>query len=99
MCSNQSFTEEIKVSADKLIDSIKDLLHEGNVTHIVVKNAEGHIVVEVPVSVGIVGLIVAPVLAAIGAIAVFAADFTVVVTRTGEPAVATAPPVEEPPVP
>ncbi len=85
MPDHATFTEEIKITADKLLDTVKDLLHEGNVRHIVVKNAQGHTVLEIPVSVGIVGLLVAPILAAIGAIAVYAADFTILVTREGTP--------------
>lgn len=92
--SNSTFTEEIKTTADKLIETIKELLHEGNVRHIVVKNAQGNTIIEVPVTVGVVGLLVAPVLAAIGAIAVFAADFTIVVTRETPP---NAPPVADEP--
>jgi hypothetical protein len=78
---NSSFTEEMQITGDKLLATIKDILHEGNVRHIVVKNAEGHTLVEFPVSVGVVGLLIAPILAAVAAIAVFAADFTIVVTR------------------
>ena len=85
-----TFTEEISTSADKLADTIRDLFHEGNVRHIVVKNPEGHTILEIPVNVGIVGLLVAPAIAAVAAIAVFAADFTIVVTREeSEPPVQT----------
>ena len=84
--TQHSFMEEIQITGDKLIDTVKDLLHEGNVRHIVVKNAEGHTILELPVSVGLVGLLIAPVLAAVGAIAVYAADFTIVVTRDTPPA-------------
>ena len=76
-----TFTEEIHATADQLIGTIKDLLHEGNVRHLVIKNPEGQTVIEVPVNVGVISLLVAPILAAIGAIAVFAAKFTIVVTR------------------
>ena len=85
MAERTTFTEEIQTTADKLIDTIKDLLHEGNVRHIVVKNPQGQTVLEVPVSIGIVGLLIAPILAAIGAVAVYAANFTLVVTREGTP--------------
>jgi hypothetical protein len=85
MSERTTFTEELHCTADKLIETIKELLHEGNVRHIVVKNPQGHTVVEVPVSVGVVGILIAPVLAAIGAIAVYAANFTLVVTREVEP--------------
>lgn len=90
MPETRTITEEIQITADKLIDTVTDLLHEGNVRHIVVKNAEGQTVVEFPVTIGVVGLLIAPIVAAVGAIAVYAADFTVVVTREE--------PVEKPPV-
>ena len=79
--TNRTFTEEIQITGDKLLSTVKDLLHEGNVRHIVIKNAEGHTVVEFPVSIGVVGLLLAPVLAAVAAIAVYAVDFKIIVTR------------------
>jgi hypothetical protein len=91
MADTKTFTEEIQTSAEKLLDTIQDLFHEGNVQHIVVKNPEGHTIMEVPVTVGVVGMLLAPVLAAVGAIAAYAANFTIVVTRTGE---APVPPVQ-----
>ncbi len=90
----KTFTEELHASAEQLLDTISQLLREGNVRHIVIKNPEGQTVIEVPVNVGVIGLLVAPVLAAIGAIAVFAAHFTIVVTREGTPPVPEAPPEE-----
>ncbi|MGV3617499.1 MAG: DUF4342 domain-containing protein [Fimbriimonas sp.] len=81
-----TFTEEIKISAEGLLDTIKELIHEGNVRHIQVKNPEGKVVFELPVTVGLIGIALLPVLAAIGAVAVLAADFTIVVTRTAPPA-------------
>lgn len=89
---NKSFTEEIQITADKLVDTIKDLIHEGNVQHIAVKDQEGKVVFEVPVTIGLVGLLLAPVIAAVGAIAVYAADYTIVVTRTEPPVAPTPPP-------
>lgn len=84
--NQNTFTEEIKISAEGLLDTIKELIHEGNVRHIQIKNPEGKIVLEIPVTVGLVGLLLAPVLAAIMAVAALASDFTIVVTRTGPPA-------------
>ena len=78
---HKSFTEEIKIGADKLVDTITDLVHEGNVRHIQVKNGQGEIVIEFPVTIGVVGVILAPFLAALGALAVVASDYTIVVTR------------------
>ena len=85
--TNRTFEEEIQITGDKLVSTIKELLHEGNVRHIVVKNGEGHTVVEFPVAIGVVGLLIAPMLAAVAAIAIFAADFRIIVTRDAPPPV------------
>jgi len=87
-----SFTEEIEIAADKLVETVKKLLHEGNVQHIAIKDKEGKVVFEMPVTIGLVGLLVAPMIAAIGALAVYAADYTIVVTRTEPPVVPPEPP-------
>jgi len=85
--NHHTVTEELKISADKLVDTIRDLIHSGNVTHVVIKNHEGHTIFEIPVTVGLIGFVLAPMLAAIGALAVYAADYTVVVTRSEPPPV------------
>jgi hypothetical protein len=84
-CSECTFCEEIKTSADNLLDTVKGLIHEGNVRHIVIKNPEGNTFIEFPVNVGVLGLVLAPTLSAVGAIAVFATHFTLDVTRGGTP--------------
>lgn len=84
--NQNTFTEEIKISAEGLLDTIKELIHEGNVRHIQIKNPEGKVVLDVPVAVGLLGLVIAPVLAAVAAVVALAAEFTIVVTRTGPPA-------------
>lgn len=68
-------------NVDKVIAKIEDLIHEGNVRRVVVKDARGVTVIEVPLSVGLVGVALLPVWAAIGAIAALAADFTLQVER------------------
>ena len=83
--THHTFTEEIHISADKLVETVKDLIHQGNVRHIVVKNPQGHTLIEVPVTVGLIGIVVAPIIAAVAAVAVFAADFTIVITRDEPP--------------
>lgn len=85
--THHTTTEEIKITGEKLLSEIERLIHEGNVNHIVVKNAEGHTLVEFPITVGIIGLVLVPMLAAVAAIATYAADFTVVVTRAEPPPV------------
>jgi len=73
--------EEFSVSADDLIDKVKELIREGNVTRIVVKDEKGRILFEMPATVGVVGVILAPWLAALGAIAALATRCTLVVVR------------------
>ena len=85
--TNKSWTEEIKITGENLLSEIERLIHEGNINHIVIKNSEGHTLAEFPITIGIVGLVLVPMLAAVAAIATYAADFTVVITRTEPPPV------------
>jgi hypothetical protein len=72
--------ESFKVAAEQLVDAVKKLLHEGNVRRIVIKQ-EGRSIAEFPLTVGVVGAVVAPVLAAVGAIAAVLTECTVEVER------------------
>jgi hypothetical protein len=74
-------SEEFKLSGEMLLDKIKALVHEGNVRRIVVKNDEGQVIAEFPLTAGVVGVILLPVWAAIGAIAALIADLTIIVER------------------
>lgn len=74
-------TEEFTVSGEKLIEKVKSIINEGNVRRIVIKNEEGKTIVEFPVTLGVVGVILAPGLAAIGAIAALVTKCTIVVER------------------
>lgn len=76
-------TEEHQVKGDSLISKIKELIHEGNITRIIIKNDEGRTLVEIPLTIGMVGIALAPVLAAVGAIGALAADLTIVVEKVG----------------
>jgi hypothetical protein len=76
--------EEFKVDGDKLISEIKRILHQGNVRRIIVKNDRGETLIEVPLTIGVVGAILLPVWAALGAIAALAANFTIVVEKVDE---------------
>ena len=75
------FKESFKVAADQLVDAVKKIVHEGNVRRIVIKQ-EGRIVAEFPMTVGVVGAVVAPVLAAVGALAAVLTECTIEVERT-----------------
>ncbi len=74
-------TEEFRVEGEKLIAKIKELVHEGNIRRISIKDKEGKTVMEIPVTIGVVGILLAPQLAAIGAIAALLTEATVVVEK------------------
>ena len=72
---------EFKVKGEDLLKKIKELIHEGNIRRIIIKNADGKTLIEIPVTLGLVGAVLLPVLAAVGAIAALAADYTIEVER------------------
>jgi hypothetical protein len=74
-------TEEFRVEGEKLLTKIKELIHEGNIRRISIKDKEGKTVMEIPVTIGVVGILFAPQLAAIGAIAALLTEATVVVEK------------------
>jgi hypothetical protein len=74
-------TEEFKLDGDELLAKVRELLHEGNVRRIILKNSDGNVMVEIPLTVGVVGALLLPMWAAIGAIAALAANLTIVVER------------------
>ena len=76
--------EKYKITGDKLISTIKELIHEGNVRHVVIKNDEGRTLIEFPVSIGIAGAVLLPVWAAIGAVAAIVTQCTVEIERAPE---------------
>lgn len=75
-------TEEFRVNGEELVGKIKSLVHEGNIRRIIIKNKEGTVVMELPLTFGVVGALLAPSLAAIGAIAALLTEATVVVEKT-----------------
>jgi hypothetical protein len=80
--SEKTYTEEFRVEGEKIIAKIKELLHEGNIRKIIIKDKDGKTVVEIPVTIGVVGVLIAPQLAALGAIAALLTEATVVVEKT-----------------
>ena len=77
-------TEEHKIKGESLISKIKELVHQGNIRRIIIKNGEGRTLIEIPLTLGVVGIALVPVWAALGAIAALVADLTVVVEKVGE---------------
>jgi hypothetical protein len=74
-------TEEFTVTSDDLIEKVTQLLHEGNVTRIIIKDEKGKVMLEIPATVGVIGVLLAPWLAALGAIAALATNCRIVVER------------------
>lgn len=81
MPDERIFTEEFKVRGDAVVAKVKELVHEGNIRRIILKNEEGQTLIEVPLTLGVVGAVLLPVWAAIGAVAALAANLTVVVEK------------------
>ena len=73
--------EQFRVTGDAVVTTIKDLLHKGNIRRITLKNDEGKILFEIPLTVGVVGAVLFPVWAAIGAVAALAAHLLIVVEK------------------
>jgi phage-related minor tail protein len=84
--SLHNIVENIQVLGKELVDCVSNLIHEGNVRRIIIKDEHGHTFLEIPVTVAAVGAIAAPVLAALGAISALVAKFTIVVERSETPA-------------
>lgn len=80
--ADNTFTESFKVAGSQLVDAVKKLLHEGNVRRVIIKQ-EGRTIAEFPLTVGVIGAVVAPLLAAVGALAAVLTECTVEVERTG----------------
>ena len=81
MSEEQVRTEEYRVDGDALLQKVKELVHEGNIRRIIIKNEEGKRLIEVPLTIGAVGVLLLPVWAAIGAIAALVTDCTIVVEK------------------
>lgn len=77
--------EELKINGDDLVAKVKELIHEGNIRRIILKNEEGRILIEVPLTVGVVGGVIGaalfPVIAAVGAIGALVTHMTLIIER------------------
>jgi hypothetical protein len=81
MSEKRTWTEEIRTTGEELVIKIKELVHEGNVRRIIVKNEDDRTLVEIPLTLGVVGTLLVPTLAAIGAIAALVTNCTILVER------------------
>ena len=84
MTEKKTTQEEFKVAGDDLLAKVKQLIAEGNVRRLIIKGKDGKTLIELPLTVGVVGIVLAPVLAAVGAIAALVTECSIVVERTDE---------------
>lgn len=87
--------EEIWVKGNDLVDKVKELIKKGNVTRVIVKNEEGKILVEIPVTLGVVGTVLAPTAAILGGVAAFVTKCKIEIERKPEPGESTPAYVQE----
>lgn len=81
--SNQNFhTEEFSVKGEEILAKVKQLIREGNIRRVIIKEKNGRILAEFPLTIGVVGAALAPVLVAIGAVAALVTEATIVVEKT-----------------
>jgi hypothetical protein len=79
--TERTFWESFKVEGESIVDKVKEIVHEGNVRRVVIKQ-NGRSIAEFPLTAGVVGAVLAPVLAAIGALVALAKDCSIEVERT-----------------
>ena len=77
----KTVSEEFSVAADDLVRKVKELIHEGNITRIIVQNEEGKTLLEIPATVGVIGAVLAPWMAALGVIAALVTRCNLIVER------------------
>lgn len=79
--SEEYRTEEFSVNGEQLLAKVKELLREGNIRRVIIKDKSGKVMVEFPLTIGVVGVALAPVLAAIGALAALVTEATIAVEK------------------
>ncbi len=84
MTEKKTTQEEFKVNGEELLGKVKQIIAEGNVRRLIIKDKDGKSLIELPLTVGVVGIVLAPVLAAVGAVAALVTECTILVERTDE---------------
>ncbi len=79
--TKQSTTETFNVKGEDLLKKVKQLIHEGNIRKITIKDKEGKTIVELPLTIGVAGALIAPMLAAVGAVAALVTECSITVER------------------
>ncbi len=81
----ENFKEEFRVKGEEIVEKVKQLIHEGNVRRLIIKDEDGKVYLEIPVTFGVIGALIAPMLAAVGAMAAMVANLKIEVIRNEEP--------------
>ena len=84
MASSKTTQETFQVTGENLIAKIRELIKEGNVRKIIIKDKAGKVIAEFPLTIGVVGAVIAPVLAALGAIAALVTECSITVERESD---------------
>jgi hypothetical protein len=85
MTESKVHTEEFSVNGEEILAKIKQLVHEGNIRRIIIRDQKGHTYMEIPLTVGVAGVLLAPVLAGIGALAALLTEASIVVEKVDPP--------------
>lgn len=80
MSEEKTVREEFKISGELLLQKVKQLIHEGNIRRIIVKQ-DDRTLLEIPLTLGVAGILLAPTLAALGALAALVTECTIVVEK------------------
>lgn len=81
--ADKTYWESFKVESENVVNHVKNLIHEGNVRRVVIQH-QGRVVAEFPLTAGVLGAVLAPVLAAIGALVALLKDCTIQVERADQ---------------
>lgn len=73
--------EEFKVKGEQLVQKVKEIIQEGNIRRLSIKNKEGHVILEIPLTIGVIGAVLAPILAAVGGVAALLTECTISVEK------------------
>jgi hypothetical protein len=82
--SERTRTEEFRIEGGKVLDTIKDLIHQGHIRRIILKNEDGKTLIEIPLTLGLVGAALLPVFAAVGALAAVATRMVIAVEKVDD---------------
>ena len=84
MSDEKTRTEELTISGEKLVSTVKEIIRQGNVRRVSVRSKDGETLIDIPLTLGVVGTLLLPTVAALGTIAALVTQCTIVVERIEE---------------